>query len=827
MGKNKKENSENGSLVVFEGGVKPDRNENAPQQENAPEVFSPASINTYFENFRYFEKKITSYEDMTNYTNMVMRFLKRGGDSKEVVELQKAFKEFTSRVTSEGYDVARAINTAVNKSGDRNAAGNAGADAEKLSATRKEFNTLSNRLETFMRANPNNPAVEHIIKRTKHIIGDGAPKAGRAEEGKKQADDFSTAPGPNKEERDAFFAQYTEYIKNVVNVSQAKYVVNSNDRSTPEERLVKNLRRVIEYGGRGINDFKGFPIPETDEELKSLGTQEGLNAYFKKIDYYFINNQDKIDYHKLNEATRFVKNDNEYFTDVYFQEEYLKEIGTVIKDKNIDWNTKKVYLRNVCGAGLGHGLPSAYNIEVPYLEEYRKDGKTLKSEDEKLRSVNTWLHRVGNEIAKENRYDRKRKDAVIMTHGMCSAGRGTLDNLPKINKVLEAGKPILENTVAVTAKMNKIYEYLEGLRDVKESKLEAGEERFNPEGLLGALEKASETYLASMEVTNPGMYWSKEEVESIGSVIDVMSTMNPGSKSKLCARMGLRVNIEGKYELGGDIPLLEKSSAQMLEAKNIIKNADPALMKSSPEYRDLREITEKLQDKTAKLMKNREKKGKLTEEEINELLTMAEEASSCADAYTTYKLADLGDKAPNKIEKKRINASAFVSAVADDIKKDVREYTLEKALREGSEAAFDAVEKQVCRRPVPTTEDLGAMVYIRLARRQNQADPDKHPVKLLLDYKNMQSEVDAILGDADFKKVVKEMPKELTGRAAMEHVYIEMLKKTSNKQKEPVRQENNVKHGEPVRQGNNVEQNEPVQKGNNKKHKESEIKKTK
>ncbi|MBO4863290.1 MAG: hypothetical protein J5517_02890 [Eubacterium sp.] len=802
MGKNEQEKNKSDGLVVYGAGVEPNQNEDMPQQngdmpQQNEDIDNPdvVDIDTYFNNFRYYEKNIRTHEDMTHYTNLVWRALNRGGDTPEVVELKKALKDFTSRVTKEGYDVARAVNTAINKNYDRNAGVGAGANADKISGIRNEFHNLTDRLETFMRSNPDNPAVANIIKRTNHIIGNGEPGTGREKQNDPQEDSFSAAPGPNKKERKEFFASYTGYLRNIVNVSQAKYVVNDDDNSTPEKKLSQDLKRIINLSTGYQNDFKGFPIPENNEELKSLNTSEGLQKYLKKIDKYFIENNEKIDEYKLKDLTRFVENDEKSFQDMYIQEEYLKEISKVIKDKNIEWDIKKIYLRNACGAGLRENLPRQFNVE-PYLDDYEKDGKTLKSNEDKIKSVNKWLKRVGNYIARENKYERQRNNAKMITHAMYSTGKDTLNSLPTINNVLEAGKPILESKVTVTAHMGNIYRILEEIRDAKNKRLEDAAERKNPEGLLMKLEKAGDTFFASMEEAYPGMYWSEEQIESIGAVIDVMSAVKPDCKAKLCTRMNLRINSKGNYEIGGDVPLIQKSSSQMEEAKKAILDADPKLMKSSPEYKDLRSITEKLQKRTSQLMDSREKKGKLTEEEITELLTLAEDAGSAADVYTKYKIDALGNKAPNKIEKKRINAAALVSAVADDIQRYVREYTLEKALQEGPDAAFNAIEKQICRRENPTIQDLGAMAYIRLARHQNYTDPGKYPAKNLLDHKEMRDKVASILKDKNFKKVVKEMPKELTGKDAMDYVYSNMLKKVSDKQKEIPPKGKNVKQNE-------------------------------
>ncbi|MCR5105248.1 MAG: hypothetical protein K6B68_12500 [Eubacterium sp.] len=791
MGKPEREKNNNDSLVVYDAGVNPDQNGNMPQQNKNIDNPDEIDINTYFDNFRYYETKIRTHEDMTNYTNMVVRFLKRGGDAPEVVKLKKDFEEFTKRVTAEGYDVARAVNTAINKNYDRNAGSGAGADEDKLSEIRKEFHKLSKSLETFMRSNPDNTAVGYIIKRTKHIIGDGEPVAGRAKQNNQQADVFSAAQGPYQKERKAFFGQYIGYLQNIVNVSHAQFIVTDDDNLTPEKKLVQNLKRLKELGTRNQDDFKDFPVPENDEELKSLNTQEGLDAYLKKIDNYFIKNHDKIDEYKLKNITQFVENDGKSFKEIYFQEEYLKDISKVINDKNIGWDVKKYYLRNACAGGLRENLPTQYNVEYS-LNDYRSNGKTLKSDDEKIKSAEKWLHKVGNYIAKENKYDRRRYNAFVMTHRMSSTGKDALENLQIINRVLEAGKPILEKSVSVPNHMNLIYNTLEGIRDAKEKPLEATAERHNPSVLIMNLENAGDVYLATMEQTNPSMYWSKEQIKSMGAVIDVMSVVKPELKAQLCARMNLRISSKGKYEIGGDVPLIRKSSSQMEEAKRVIKEADPSLMKSSPEYKELRSITEKLQKKTSELMNTREKKRKLTEDEITELLTLAENAGKSADVYMKYKLDDLGNKLPNKIEKKRINAASLVSAVADDIQKYVREYTLEKALQEGPDAAFNAVEKQICRSETPTLRDLASMAYIRLARHQNNTDPEKFPVKKLLDFKAMQYQVDHILHDENFNKVVEEMPKGLSGKAAMDHVYSKMLKKVSNKPMENGRKGKNL-----------------------------------
>ena len=129
---------------------------------------------------------------------------------------------------------------------------------------------------------------------------------------------------------------------------------------------------------------------------------------------------------------------------------------------------------------------------------------------------------------------------------------------------------------------------------------------------------------------------------------------------------------------------------------------------------------------------------------------------------------------------KRLNAAAAVSSTADDIKRYVREYTLERTLPEGPKAALDAVEKQFSGKANPTQEDLASMVYVQVLRDELEKKPDDFSAEKMLKYSKMKENVLAIMGNNDFKKIIKDMPKNLTGADAKNHVYQEMKKKANN-----------------------------------------------
>ncbi len=784
-------NEQEQQLVVFGAEKEKEAADSNPeandgiQEENA--VPGTKALNSYFEKFRYFEKNIANYDTIMNYVFLVGRSLNNNGNDPDAVNLKEDFDVFSRRVKKLSMDVSKAVTTAVNETGDRNAATGAGVNAnnEEFNAIRTEFNKLSNRLETFMRSKPANPAVANVIKRTGKIIGDGEPAAGRSATRHGENAAFSASTGPNRKERQAFFEVYTDYLRTMVKVSKNKIVVDDDDRSTPEQKLNKYMDR-IKNCNAGKNpdsifyiDFKDFPRPQSEEDFNSLSTEEGLGSFLKKVDEFLIQNHESIDADKLGNMTGYVKDDEKYFRNINMQEEYLKEILNVINNDNMAWDVRKMYLRNVCNAGFKNGLPERYNVET-FLDDRKSFSNQLKTDVEKKKSARRWLSEVGKHIARENKYDSKRENAIVMTHAMYATGKDNLETLPQIIGVLEAGKKILNTEVVVSMKMAYMRDMLEQLHNVKDIKLVPGVERSNPRRLLEKLDEATETYFKTMEMGNSLMTWSDDEIQSIGAVIDVVCAIKPADKTKLCLRMNLDVNKKGEYSIGGDIPLVTKSASEMKKTEKEVLDADPALMKSSPEYKALREATEKFQKKTADFLKARNTKGKLSDEQIMELLSMADNAQKCADEYTTYKFGDLGKKAPNKREMRRLNAAVTVSATADNIKRYVREYTLKKTLPDGPKAALDAVEKQFFAKADPTTEDLASMVYIQAMRDEFEKKPDDFSAEKMLKYSKMKENVLAIMGNNDFKKIIKDMPKNLTGADAKNHVYQEMKNKANN-----------------------------------------------
>ncbi len=787
--KNNEVNEQEQQLVLFETGngnqgQEPEAHEQKPEENAVP---GTGTLNSYFKRLGNFENSITNFDSIMNYTQIVSHSLKRGAKDPEAAKLQKDFEEFTKRVKNISNDASIELVTAVNKTGDRSVTVNAEENKKKLTELLNEFSGFSKRLETFMRSKPENPAVSVILRRTGNIIGDEAPIAGRGNDPHSENGSFEVANGPHKEARQAFFDIYSEYLSEMVNVSKNTVILKRDDRSTPEQRLRHNLKSIQNVNGNYnadsifYIDLKDFPLPEKGKALEKLGTPEGRNSYLKEIDQFFVSNHVSLDEDKLKSLTKHVKKDKSRINQINMQGEYLNDVSKVIDNPDLGWDAKKMYLRSVCSAGFRDGfLSNKLNVEN-YLSDYKADGKTPKTDEEKIKSAKKWLSEVGNFIAFNNNYDNKRKDYVVMTHAMFKAGSDILENMPRITKTLEAAKKIVNGEVQTGMRMRDLTVILEKLNDLKEKPLEGGMIRPSAHGLLDQIENATETYFKAMEASSPKMTWSKDEIQTIGAAIDLVSAFKPEEKEKLCVRMNLKVNAKGEYSIGGDIPLVANSFSQMEETKKAVLDADPRLMKSSPEYKAMRAATEALQKKTAELMKYRKTEGKLSDEQIMDLLSMAEEADKSAHEYTKYKINDLGNKAPNKIEMRRINAAELVSATADDIKKYIRDLTLNNTRLKGPKAALDAVEKQVCRRQTPTAEDLASMVYLETVRNDMEKNPDTFSVGKALSHKKMQNCVNSILKNEDFKKIIKDMPKDLKGAEAKNYVYGEM-KKAANKE---------------------------------------------
>ncbi|MBQ7147816.1 MAG: hypothetical protein IJR96_03585 [Pseudobutyrivibrio sp.] len=234
-------------------------------------------------------------------------------------------------------------------------------------------------------------------------------------------------------------------------------------------------------------------------------------------------------------------------------------------------------------------------------------------------------------------------------------------------------------------------------------------------------------------------------------------------------------------------------SLMSVDAVNKLKDADPTLLISSKEYKNLRVASESFQKLCKQIQPAQGKE--LSDENIIKLIETAEKTQENAQAYTDYKLNALGTKAPNTTELKRLQAAANAGAEATDTLSWIREYTVSRAIINGPDEAIKAVEKQVFNGEV-TQRKLAEMLYLKNVKKGLDARPQTFDVEVALNYKTMNKEVDTLMKNEAFIRATQNVQIDLRGEHAQTQIYSSFMQIARELRRPGAEQQHNQRHNQ-------------------------------
>jgi len=204
------------------------------------------------------------------------------------------------------------------------------------------------------------------------------------------------------------------------------------------------------------------------------------------------------------------------------------------------------------------------------------------------------------------------------------------------------------------------------------------------------------------------------------------------------------------------------------ETYKIIKDADPALMISSRQYKNMVSASDNF-TKGVRLIRDSNELEDLSEEDIQRIIDLATEVNITSQEYTAYKVNALGTKTPNRTELSRLKAAANASGMAVSVLKDIHNITVEKTILDGPDKAIKAIEHRTFHGPV-TERKLAEMLYLEIVKNDYKKTSDAAKVKTELDYNKMNAGINKIMVSPEFRRASNNII-DVQGAEAQKRIY--------------------------------------------------------
>lgn len=321
----------------------------------------------------------------------------------------------------------------------------------------------------------------------------------------------------------------------------------------------------------------------------------------------------------------------------------------------------------------------------------------------------------------------ERKKLLQSLHKIVSSSKVNTSSLPLVDKYLESEEKALD--------------WLKALGKIAYNNIKTGD----PSKIKNVLDLTE--YLAII---------ADSKLETIHTT-DIQNRLQAADE----AAENEKNKIDSKYR-----NIIKQSSER---AYKTVKDADPTLLISSKQYKNLRAATEKLNERFKEINDNREG-DYLSETDMRELIDLAKAVDASSDAYTDYKRNSLGNKRPNKTEQSRINAAVDSKQMANTILKVIHNYTVEAAMVDGPANAISVLENRVQSGNV-SERKLAEMLYLESLKKVYEANQDKEVLEVLLDYDKMTAGVEDFLKDPSFKAAADKLTIDKQGSDAQKEIY--------------------------------------------------------
>lgn len=266
----------------------------------------------------------------------------------------------------------------------------------------------------------------------------------------------------------------------------------------------------------------------------------------------------------------------------------------------------------------------------------------------------------------------------------------------------------------------------------------------------------AEKYLSDVEVV------TLDNADQVFAALAAMKEKNELEFMSYLKDLGV-VDQKDHFEVAGPREFLREVDQNVRNSTKSLKRADPIYIRSSKQYKGLLAASEEAEAGMKKLWEDH-MGDHVTPKELEGILDLADNLQEKADDYTAYKTNALGGKKPNELESSRMAAAYYSHVMADDMRRKVRQKTLEME----PDLASSVMKFQI--RPKDgayTKQQVAEFCYIETMENKAKKDPN-FDLKKALDFDTMREGVKKLTEDPVFQSFADKVGKLADGHTQAE-----------------------------------------------------------
>ena len=534
-----------------------------------------------------------------------------------------------------------------------------------------------------------------------------------------------------------FEEELTSYVESLKTIKDHKYCKISGSAKTPEDQFTKGLTRLGQY-----IHASGFPQPSAGQINELFNTSKSYKEYYHNVDV-FLSRYDK-NQPRLLEITKNMRDwtaSQQYIVEV---EENLNQLEKVIDSKEYTWEEKRKILKDVYFQSQKEQPP------LPDIDQYIP-------EVENPAKAKQWLVDAGKIIGRNAKTPEAKKAAAKRTGEMYAYAINHIEENKAKEKLADLGRDFYSMENTGYRAVDRIKYAFESMRDEYSKPLVyGGKDPVTSQEYATEIGNASKDLFEELTAQNPLMNWDNEQMDLITQTLTMLETVNPKVIPQLKETYGIKGE-NGRYEITKDNEILEKIADHAKTAIKAIKDADPMLMKSSSQYKQLRKDAEQMDKMASEFWKAEQNGTSISQDKIDRLLSMTYQTENSGKAYVEYKVDALGRKnaIPNDIERKRIAAGQNSVVASASIREEIRNYTIEHNRAYGPMGVIEAVDKQLDNLDLSSKETIAQKLYLDILKK-SKPKPSMDVVEQALEMNTMEKGVKAIMESPAFKNAMEE-----------------------------------------------------------------------
>lgn len=762
----------------------PEVEQQAPQEQNV----------SYAE--RKFSEDLDSFINKSNNAEEFFVFAKTGRVWLQSIPgaepLAREWQAYGNRVNSTLLEMNKKRTEKRNKYIKLNEEEQAKEDAEFdriLTEAREGFRPIAEKIKKVMHENWSHPATDRFAERSRDKFLNNYTKKTSINlnnpSPKKNPVDVSA--GDQQGNRQAAINEIYSFMETIQWGENDKYISPVDYPENKNDYYKKSYDGLTKSIVSGYSKEVKSRVPRYKPEIYgAYGSTEGIKNYCKALDNFF---KECIPLGAAEGSKSIIRNArnrarkaNENFNNIHEVNGTLNEISNILKNEKYSKEAKEM-------------------LATSFTEKLKEGpGNIIVSTPKDAGSLDSWFRRLTDRVKKSQAYPDVFKKFHNQLKDFCyDADKNLRANETDIAYSKQTEK-LRQRTEMLKGTMKRNYStefqmFVYAMDDMVAEDNERGVAKASNRERAAA---CAVDYCIRKANQNKDSYDSMEATR-LGSVIETLKEMDPERGKLMEDVFGMNVSMDGdkksysfrkipadllKRQGRGAVSLtsLERNITAYRNKMDVqpdlnrvagvskgllktVKDADPALMKSSEQYKAFRKAAQKLSDEVALAAKDMEAGKELSNEKKQQLSRHAKALSDTAKAYREYK------QGPNlsKIAQKRILASQQATREAELIDDLLRAPEIRRAYKEDPVYATNSEIEHIKNTRDASPDNLAKLFVLSTVVKglSDGMDPEKFK-DVMSDPMKIRNQADKIKNSPEFKEMLKKNPEIKLGKPISE-----------------------------------------------------------